>query len=46
MQEFCISNRWIVEQVVTKIASELNDKRPKLCKILNSKIPVGIGTID
>ncbi len=28
MQEFCISNGWIVEQVVTEIASGLNDKRP------------------
>jgi len=40
MQEFCVSNGWIVDQVVTEIASGLNDKRPKLCKILNSKIPI------
>jgi predicted site-specific integrase-resolvase len=40
MQEFCISNGWIVDQVVTEIASGLNDKRPKLCQILNSKIPI------
>ena len=40
MQDFCIHNGWIVDQVVTEIASWLNDKRPKLCKILNSKIPI------
>ncbi len=40
MQEFCISNGWIVDQVVTEIASGLNDKRPKLGKILNLKTPI------
>ena len=40
MQQFCVANGWIVEQVVTEIASGLNDKRPKLCKLFNTKIPI------
>ena len=40
MQQFCVTNGWVVEQVVTEVASGLNDKRPKLCKILNSKTPI------
>ena len=37
MTEFCIKNGWIVDQVITEIASGLNDKRPKLIKLLNRK---------
>ena len=35
MVEFCIKNGWIVDQVVTEVASGLNDKRPKFIKLLN-----------
>ncbi|MEK7990727.1 MAG: IS607 family transposase [Thiotrichaceae bacterium] len=40
MQTFCVANGWIVEEVVTEIASGLNDKRPKLEKILKVKTPI------
>jgi len=37
MSEFCIKNGWIVDQVITEIASGLNDARPKLIKLLEQK---------
>ena len=42
MVQFCIANGWQVETVVKEIASGLNDKRPKLIKILESDYPVRI----
>ncbi|MCI0562783.1 MAG: IS607 family transposase [Nitrososphaera sp.] len=36
-QEFCRVNGWEVEKVVKEIASGMNDKRPKLLKLLESK---------
>jgi putative resolvase len=33
--EFCAANGWKVEQTVKEIASGLNDKRPKLTKLLD-----------
>lgn len=38
--EFCISNGWVVEQVIKEVASGLNDTRPKLQKILSLPYPV------
>lgn len=37
MVEFCTSNGWIVSQVVKEVASGLNDKRPKLIKLLQTE---------
>jgi predicted site-specific integrase-resolvase len=37
MSEFCIKNGWVVDQVITEIASGLNDARPKLIKLLEQK---------
>jgi predicted site-specific integrase-resolvase len=37
LQDFCSANGWIVNQVVEECASGLNDKRPKLQKLLKEK---------
>jgi len=37
MVEFCIKNGWIIDQVVTEVASGLNDKRTKFTKLLKRK---------
>lgn len=37
LQQFCEANGWIVNEVVKECASGLNDKRPKLQKILSEK---------
>lgn len=42
MVKFCISNGWQVDSVIKEIASGLNDKRPKLIKILNNNYPIRI----
>jgi predicted site-specific integrase-resolvase len=34
---FCAANGWTVEQVVKEVASGMNDKRPKLTKLLEQK---------
>lgn len=34
-EEFAIKNGWTIEKVVKDIASGMNDKRPKLIKLLN-----------
>jgi len=36
-QEFCINNGWEIKKTVKEIASGMNDKRPKLLKLLTSK---------
>lgn len=36
MQQFANANGWVVENVIKEIASGLNDKRPKLSKLLGS----------
>jgi predicted site-specific integrase-resolvase len=35
--EFCAANGWVVREVVKECASGLNDKRPKLTKILKER---------
>ncbi len=35
--EFCRANGWSVESITKEIASGMNDKRPKLLKLLESK---------
>lgn len=42
MVQFCIARGWIVDQVIKEVASGLNDKRPKLIKILTIKDPIRI----
>jgi len=42
MVQFCIARGWIVDQVIKEVASGLNDKRPKLIKILSAKHPIRI----
>jgi predicted site-specific integrase-resolvase len=37
LQQFCEANGWIVNEVVKECASGLNDKRPKLQKILSER---------
>ena len=37
LQQFCEANGWIVNEVVKECASGLNDKRPKLQKILSEQ---------
>ena len=37
MTEFAIKNGWQIDKVIAEIASGLNDKRPKLQKILDNK---------
>lgn len=37
MVRFCTANGWVVEKVVKEVASGLNDKRPKLTKLLTSQ---------
>lgn len=35
--DFCRANGWAVEQVIKEVASGMNDKRPKLTKLLEAK---------
>lgn len=42
MVQFCMARGWIVDQVIKEIASGLNDKRPKLTKVLASRHPIRI----
>jgi len=35
--KFCEANGWIVNEIVKECASGLNDKRPKLCRILQER---------
>lgn len=37
LSQFAIKNGWVIESVVKEVASGLNDRRPKLNKILNNK---------
>src|SRR6056297_725971 len=37
VSQFCLANGWIVNQIVKECASGLNDKRPKLMKLLLDK---------
>jgi len=37
LQNFCITNGWIVNEVVKECASGLNDERPKLTKIFKER---------
>ncbi len=37
LQNFCIANGWIVNEVVKECASGLNDERPKLTKIFKER---------
>lgn len=42
MVQFCIARGWTVDHVIKEIGSGLNDKRPKLTKVLASKDPIRI----
>ena len=42
MVDFCIANGWAVDSVIKEVASGLNDKRPKLTKLLQSKRKIRI----
>ena len=37
LEQFCTANGWIINEVVKECASGLNDKRPKLMKILTER---------
>ena len=37
LEQFCTANGWIINEVVKECASGLNDKRPKLIKILTER---------
>ena len=37
LQNFCIANGWIINEVVKECASGLNDERPKLMKIFKER---------
>lgn len=37
LEQFCLANGWIINEVVKECASGLNDSRPKLIKILTEK---------
>lgn len=34
--DYCLANGWTVDQIIKEVGSGLNDKRPKLEKLLNS----------
>lgn len=36
LQQFCIANGWVVDQVIKEVGSGLNDNRPQLMKIFTS----------
>jgi len=42
MVQFCMAKGWVVDQVVKEVASGLNDKRPKLMRILTADVPVRV----
>ena len=35
--EFCQNNGWVIEKIIKEVASGMNDKRPKLIKLLKEK---------
>lgn len=39
LEDFAIANGWVIDQTVKEVASGLNDKRPKLQKVLDDNEP-------